>query len=190
MIGFIYKWVDITNNLAYIGRHSGSLDDGYVSSGTIFINEYNSRPSDFIREILWISEDTNSIEICFKEDEFLKDISIDEFYYGKNRKYYNIVNNSAGYTSEDNPMRYPEIAKKMVQTQKKNGKLSPFQNSVNKYGYEEACRLAGTGDASKGGKAQKGIPKSLEHRRKISESLKGKKYKKLMKEINNGIACE
>jgi hypothetical protein len=43
---------------------------------------------------------------------------------------------------------------------------------VEKYGYEEACRMQAKGDKSSGGKANKGKPKSADHRRKISESLR------------------
>ena len=49
---------------------------------------------------------------------------------------------------------------------------SVFTRSVAKYGYEEACRRNRKGDEAKGGRGNKGKPKSLEHRKKISESLK------------------
>jgi hypothetical protein len=51
---------------------------------------------------------------------------------------------------------------------------SPWDRKVAKHGYEEACRLAGLGDKSAGGKANKGIPKSDEHKAKIAASIKAK----------------
>jgi len=53
---------------------------------------------------------------------------------------------------------------------------SAWECTVNKYGLEEAKRISKkNSDPSKGGKANKGKPKSEEHRRKIAESIK-KKY--------------
>jgi hypothetical protein len=53
---------------------------------------------------------------------------------------------------------------------------SPFQHRVNKYGYEVACKLQSqtTENAKRAGACNKGKPKSEEHKRKISESLKKK----------------
>lgn len=47
---------------------------------------------------------------------------------------------------------------------------SPFDRKVEKYGYDEACRMNARGDKSKGGKANKGKSKSEEHVLKIKES--------------------
>lgn len=46
-----------------------------------------------------------------------------------------------------------------------------WERLVEKYGYEGACNLNRSYDKSAGGKAQRGIKKSEEHKRKISESL-------------------
>lgn len=51
---------------------------------------------------------------------------------------------------------------------------TPWDYMVEKYGYEEACRMQARGDKSAGGKANKGKAKSVEHRKKISESLSGR----------------
>lgn len=50
-----------------------------------------------------------------------------------------------------------------------------WERQVDKYGYEEACNRNARGNKAAGGKANKGKPKSEEHKKKISESLK-KKY--------------
>lgn len=49
-----------------------------------------------------------------------------------------------------------------------------WQNMVNKYGLEEAKKMQARGNKSAGGKANKGKPKSPEHRKKISEAMKKK----------------
>lgn len=47
-----------------------------------------------------------------------------------------------------------------------------WDNLVEKYGYEEACRMQAKGNKSAGGKGNLGKPKTKEHRKKISESLR------------------
>ena len=60
-----------------------------------------------------------------------------------------------------------------METQIKNGtRKDPWKNTVAKYGIEEARRLQSLGNKANGGKANRGIPKSKEHKNKISESLK------------------
>jgi hypothetical protein len=48
---------------------------------------------------------------------------------------------------------------------------SPWHRQVDKYGYEEACRMNARGDKTAGGKANKGKPKTEEHKRNIAKSL-------------------
>lgn len=65
--------------------------------------------------------------------------------------------------------------KENVQDARDNGTFkTPFERRVEKYGYEEACRMNARGNKSAGGKANKGKIKSTEHRNKISESLSGR----------------
>ena len=47
-----------------------------------------------------------------------------------------------------------------------------WERQVEKYGYEEDCRMNARGNKVAGGRANKGIPKSEEHKRKISEAIK------------------
>jgi hypothetical protein len=171
--GFIYEWTDLATGLKYLGKHEGTPDDGYISSGTIFIKEYNLRPNDFIRKILWSSDKTNATELSSQEEKYLNQISDDDLYYGKNRKYYNQVRNSAGYTSENNPMNNREIVERMLNTRTKKGHKNPWQNTVEKYGYDEACRMnqqrmIGNNFA----KANKGKSITEEHKQKIAKARK------------------
>lgn len=171
--GFIYEWTDTKTGLRYLGRHEGTVDDGYVGSGTIFIKEYKERPNDFSRSILWYSDDVSVLELTAKEEEFLSSINDDELYYGKNRKYYNQVRNAAGYTSENHPMMHREVVERMLQTRKDRGVKNIWQNTVEKYGYEEACRMRSVSKlGNTNGTGNKGKSKSEEHKAKISESVK------------------
>lgn len=185
--GFIYEWTDNSTRLKYIGKHEGTVDDGYVGSGTIFIKEYNLRPGDFTREILWISETTTSTEVCLQEERYLQLITDDELYYGKNRKYYNQVRNSTGYTSENNPMNNREVVARMKETQKRLGIKDQWQNRVAKYGYEEACRMNGRGkEGNKYATVNKGKPKTEEHKQKIAATIKENYRLGLVKTTNKG----
>lgn len=49
-----------------------------------------------------------------------------------------------------------------------------WERKVEKYGLEEARRMSANGNKSAGGKANKGKPKSEEHKRKIAESIRQK----------------
>lgn len=174
MLGFIYKWTDKKTGLMYIGRHEGDPIDTYIGSGTIFISEYNKRPQDFEREILW-SDALSIDELVLKEEEYLNQIQDDEFYYGKNRKYYNQVRNASGYTSLNNPMKNREVVERMLKTREDKGThKSPWERTVAKYGYEEACAIQSRSKLGNTyGVGNKGKPKTEEHKKNIAKSHKG-----------------
>ncbi len=67
---------------------------------------------------------------------------------------------------------------------KANGKKSIWEYMVEKYGLEKAKEMQKRPNASQGGKANKGKPKSDEHKRKISEKIK---QNHLTKQIHNSI---
>ena len=49
---FLYCWTDTSRNMLYVGTHKGTIDDGYICSGKLMLEEYNKRPQDFKREII------------------------------------------------------------------------------------------------------------------------------------------
>ena len=53
---------------------------------------------------------------------------------------------------------------------------SPWERKVEKYGYEEACKM-NSRSGNKNGTGNKGKPKSEEHKQKIAEAIK-RKYNK------------
>jgi hypothetical protein len=52
MKAFVYCWTDHKTNMLYIGSHKGTIDDGYICSSKIMMEEYNLRSSDFTRQII------------------------------------------------------------------------------------------------------------------------------------------
>lgn len=55
-----------------------------------------------------------------------------------------------------------------------NGWKNIWERMVEKYGYDEACKMQARGDKAAGGRARKGKTLSEEHKKKISESIKRK----------------
>ncbi len=54
---FVYKWTNIETKRAYIGKHKGKPDDGYISSSRLFLDAYYKAPHLFFREILHFGPD-------------------------------------------------------------------------------------------------------------------------------------
>ncbi len=169
---FIYEWTDIKTGLKYIGRHVGYVDDGYIGSGTIFKKEYELRPSDFERNILWISNYIDDESVKLEEEKILSFIHDDELFYGKDPKYYNQVKNSHGFTCTDNPMLNSEIVDRMMKTRQDMGYSNVWKNTIAKYGKD--CWHQMNSDNKKGntfGSGNKNKTKTEEHKNKISASI-------------------
>jgi hypothetical protein len=49
---FLYCWTNKANGKLYIGTHKGTMDDGYVCSSRIMLEEYLNNPSVFTRSII------------------------------------------------------------------------------------------------------------------------------------------
>ena len=60
--GFVYKWIDSSNDMYYIGSHKGSPSDDYVGSGIHFSRAYSIRPEAFSREIIYNGVDYRELE--------------------------------------------------------------------------------------------------------------------------------
>ena len=75
MKAFVYKWTDTKTNKVYIGYHKGCIDDGYISSGKYFLQEFNKRKNDFVREILFVG----NLKDCYeKEQQLIKQLFIEK----------------------------------------------------------------------------------------------------------------
>jgi hypothetical protein len=93
MTGFVYKWIDTSNGMYYIGCHKGEVNDGYVGSGTYFLKAYKKRPEAFVREVLYSGEHFAELE------EFM----LTELNASQDKESYNLTNACRGqyeYTSE------------------------------------------------------------------------------------------
>lgn len=66
--GFVYKWVDCSNDMYYIGSHKGSPSDNYVGSGIYFSRAYSKRPEAFSREIIYNGVDYRELEEFILEE--------------------------------------------------------------------------------------------------------------------------
>jgi hypothetical protein len=84
--GFVYKWYDTSNDMYYIGSHKGDVNDGYIGSGTYFLNAYRKRKQSFFREILYIGE-----HYRLYEKTILEYLDAQQDYNS-----YNLINNSSG----------------------------------------------------------------------------------------------
>lgn len=52
IISFVYKWTNTKDGRYYIGRHTGTLDDGYISSSLVLNPLVESNPEEWTRDIL------------------------------------------------------------------------------------------------------------------------------------------
>ena len=61
---FVYKWTHKQTGKFYIGKHKGTPDDGYISSGREFLECYWKEPSQFTRELVFVGTDAE----CYEEE--------------------------------------------------------------------------------------------------------------------------
>ena len=94
MSGFVYKWIDTSNGMYYIGSHKGTVDDGYIGSGTYFSSAFNKRSNSFVREVLYVGPHYRELE------EFI----LEELDAANDKLSYNLKNTAIGFgTKESNP---------------------------------------------------------------------------------------
>ena len=99
---FIYKTTH-TNGKYYIGRHSTeNLDDGYIGSGLWPLSIKDKTA--LLREILAYADDDISLKLL--EEQFLLD------HFGK-EGCMNRTTDSVGFSSQNNPMKDPDIVAKI-----------------------------------------------------------------------------
>lgn len=106
---FLYCWTDVKSGKIYVGKHKGSIDDGYVSSSKYLMEEYRKRPSDFSRQIIAFGNDD---DIVCLETTILKteDAARSEYFYnmhnnnGPGSKYF------CNYHTEETKMKMRKAA--------------------------------------------------------------------------------
>jgi hypothetical protein len=82
---FLYLWIDKSNDMKYLGKHKGTLDDGYVCSNERMLEEHSKRPTDFVRTILAWGTD--------KEMHELETLLLIQLKASSGGMYYNLSNN-------------------------------------------------------------------------------------------------
>ena len=178
MNSFVYKWTDTLTGKMYIGVHKGTINDGYVCSSRYMLDEYQKRPTDFIREIL----EYGTFESCIAKESML----LCEVNAAGNTHYYNQSNGDGKFfhigphTTEtkrkiiEKKTGVPlskEHKKKLSEIRRGKPKSEKHKQSIQKaligHSVSDECR-------EKLARYRKGRMLSTETKNKLSESLSGK----------------
>jgi hypothetical protein len=89
MEAFVYTWTDMKTNKLYVGWHKGSVDDGYICSSKVMLEEYRKRPYDFNREIVATGSTRDMISL---ESAILRSEKV-----ATNEQYYNMHENNGKF---------------------------------------------------------------------------------------------
>lgn len=93
--GFIYEWTNKTNNMKYIGAHTGKDDDGYIGGGKKFKDALRKFGLiNFERKILEYVMDASKIKD--RENYYLESVDA-----GDNEFYYNTARRSSGLRTRE-----------------------------------------------------------------------------------------
>jgi hypothetical protein len=182
----IYKTTNEINGKYYIGCHqTDNINDGYLGSGKHLryaIKKYGI--DNFKFEILY--------SVLSKEEMFELERNIVNEDLVKNPQTYNLKiggsGGNPGIVGAFKGKKHSEETKQNIRDNIKNSKTwkSPWERSVEKYGYDEACRLNSLGDKS----GSKGISKSDSHRQKLREaSLKNNSGKQNTGKVRIKYTC-
>lgn len=158
---FTYCWTDIKLNKLYVGWHKGSIDDGYICSSKLMLEEYNKRPNDFKREIIATgsSLDMISLELSILNSENAK----------LNEDYYNMHNGNGLYRLGS----HTEDTKKKI-SKSKRGTKRPDVSERNKIDLNPAKKGLCSRDTSGEKNPMFGVTHTKESKNKMSLNRKGK----------------
>ena len=151
MSGFVYKWVDSSNNKFYIGSHKGTIDDGYIGSGVLFNRAFALRPENFSRSILYEGEDYLELE-----DFILKELDAEN-----NKQMYNLKSSAIGGKTQ-----ITDEGRKRLSESKKGAKNPNFGTPTWNKGLKRKPHVI---EAIR--KAQTGRVKSKEDKLKVSKYI-------------------
>lgn len=108
---FVYCWTDHKTNKLYIGSHKGSIDDGYICSSKLMIEEYKKRPNDFTRQI--VAEGT------FTDIRKFESILLDTLDVKNNPSFYNMHNGNGNFYLKGHTEEYKKRQSKLLKGKKK-----------------------------------------------------------------------
>ena len=154
--GFIYEWIDSGNGKTYTGSHVGSIEDGYIGSGTLFKRAYKKRSDKFSRKILKYVTENNRNILLEAEQKYLNLIDWNNTYNisaGANGGH-----TTAGYNEEQLKIRNQKISKSHKGKKQSESHKRNISNSL-------TGNTRGTGN--------KGKKRTEEQNYRNSESKKG-----------------
>jgi hypothetical protein len=91
---FIYIWFNTVKRMFYIGKHYGSVNDGYICSSKMMLIDYNRNPEHFKRRILGYVNEIDGNQSLQAELKWLSLIPDEQL----GKKYYNLKNKNFGNT--------------------------------------------------------------------------------------------
>ena len=174
---YIYKWIHIPTNKWYIGcrtKENCHPGDGYICSSKIVKPLIKNAPKDWQREILYTGAPT---DIILLEAQILKKLD------AKNDKNsYNLHNGDGDFStagivmSEDwrRKISQSNTGKKKSIESKENYKRANQLKAKDPAYLEKLRKPKPEGHGEKVSKATKGVAKTPEHRKAMSEARKGK----------------
>ena len=172
---YTYKITNKLNGKYYIGIHRGYINDSYMGSGKLIKNAIKKYGKEnFTKEIIKIHA---SIEEAWKYEKFL----VDEYEVQNDMSYNIMIGGRGGWEhvdlkGENNPMKRPEVAKKVAST------LSKLRKNNKKYDEISKKNLLKAIESNTGKKK----PKHSEFMAlKLKELWKDKKFRKKFKESNS-----
>jgi len=166
--GFTYCWSDHSLAKVYVGVHLGNPDDGYICSSKTMLSEFQNRPNDFTREILFSGpyDECAKFEVCLIKALFKTD---SETYY----------NRSVGKKILFDDHIKEKISKKLIGNQNGLGSIGPWAGkSSPRKGVKASDESRKKMSDSRRGMVSpnKGKKASEESRRKMSLSAKGRTF--------------
>jgi hypothetical protein len=85
---FLYMWVNLDTDKMYVGKHKGTINDGYICSSDSMLEDFNKEPERFHRVILCYGSDA---EISAKETLMLLQLNAPQ-----SPLFYNMSSNLVG----------------------------------------------------------------------------------------------
>lgn len=163
--GFIYLWFDRKHKKFYLGRHWGTIDDGYICSSKSMREAYRRRPSDFKRRIVTRVNDRDILVL--EEQRWLNMIDIEKLktrYYNKTLKATTPSTRGYQHTSETR-LKISESQKGKKLTEEHKKKISESVSNI--MTVDQRMFLS---------KKVKGFKHTDEAKKKISEAGLGRKF--------------
>ena len=173
--GFVYIWYDTKRKWYYIGSHIGKDNDNYICSSKRMLNAYNKRSYTFKRKILEYVSDADQVKR--REQYWLNFIEDSKLQLAENKgniRYYNVKKNASGLSGD--------VASKLKQSWWDSDKS-------NEWRYKLSIKMKTNNPCKKGNIPwNKGLSWNEEHKRKLSEKLKGRKVQPFTEEHKQNIS--